>query len=172
VYWKYFHFTVFTAPAGMIMCLTRRTDARIFVAAYFLVAGYFSAKMVRLVLLLGPAGGYLRTSTRPTVNRLTESALLYEHSPCMTIFAEEKTCSNLGSSARSQWPCYAASAVASGLAVGALLDWCAHECATMGEIQPAALAAAAQAKEVRPARYCPPRHSMSSNSRPWARNAL
>jgi asparagine N-glycosylation enzyme membrane subunit Stt3 len=32
-----------------------RTDARIFVAAYFLVAGYFSAKMVRLVLLLGPA---------------------------------------------------------------------------------------------------------------------
>jgi len=84
VYWKYFHFTVFTAPAGMIMCLTRRTDARIFVAAYFLVAGYFSAKMVRLVLLLGPAGGLLRTSTQTTqttIHRPTESALLYEHSP-------------------------------------------------------------------------------------------
>jgi hypothetical protein len=42
--------------------------------------------------------------------------------------------------------------------VGALLDWCAHECATMGEVQPAALAAAAAAKEVRPPRYCPARH--------------
>ena len=56
VYWKYFHFTVFTAPAGMIMSLaSARTDARIFVASYFLIAGYFSSKMVRLVLLLGPA---------------------------------------------------------------------------------------------------------------------
>ena len=29
--------------------------AKIFVVAYFLIAGYFSRKMIRLVLLLGPA---------------------------------------------------------------------------------------------------------------------
>ena len=82
VYWKYFHFTVFTAPAGMIMSLgSARTDARVFVAAYFLIAGYFSSKMVRLVLLLGPAA-----------------------------------------------------ACASGVALGALMDWVASEAASVGEL--------------------------------------
>ena len=44
------------APAGAVACVANnRSPARVFVAAYFLIAGYFSAKMVRLVLLLGPA---------------------------------------------------------------------------------------------------------------------
>ena len=34
-----------------------------------------------LVVLRGLAGGSLRTSTRPTLNRRTEAARLYEHSP-------------------------------------------------------------------------------------------
>ena len=34
-----------------------------------------------LRIVVAKAGGVLRTSTRPTLNRRTESALLYEHSP-------------------------------------------------------------------------------------------
>jgi len=56
VYFKYFHFNIFTAAVGMVMCVVhKRSPARLFVAAYFFVAMYFSSKMVRLVLLLGPA---------------------------------------------------------------------------------------------------------------------
>ena len=57
VYLKYFDFLVVAfSPAGAIACVvSSRTPARTFVALYFLIAGYFSAKMVRLVLLLGPA---------------------------------------------------------------------------------------------------------------------
>ena len=38
------------------------------------------------------AGGLLRTSTRPTLNRRTEAARLYEHSPHRRC----KSCSDLG----------------------------------------------------------------------------
>ena len=58
VYAQYFHFTVVAAPVGALACAfgkRRREPARLFVALYFIVAGYFSSKMVRLVLLLGPA---------------------------------------------------------------------------------------------------------------------
>ena len=56
VYWKYFDVIVLFAPAGAVACVVSNpTPARAFVALYFLIAGYFSAKMVRLVLLLGPA---------------------------------------------------------------------------------------------------------------------
>ena len=56
VYFKFFHFNIFTGAVGMVMCVFhKRSPARLFVAAYFFVAMYFSSKMVRLVLLLGPA---------------------------------------------------------------------------------------------------------------------
>ena len=46
----------FTGAVGMVMCVFhKRSPARLFVAAYFFVTMYFSSKMVRLVLLLGPA---------------------------------------------------------------------------------------------------------------------
>ena len=92
VYWKYFHFTVFAAPVGMVACTTNTNPARVFVAAYFIVAGYFSSKMVRLVLLLGPAA-----------------------------------------------------AAATGVSVGRLVDWLAHEAATMDEVTDPAGAAGAGA---------------------------
>ena len=92
VYWKYFHFTVFAAPVGMVACTTNKNPARVFVAAYFIVAGYFSSKMVRLVLLLGPAA-----------------------------------------------------AAATGVSVGRLVDWLAHEAATMDEVTDPAGAAGAGA---------------------------
>jgi hypothetical protein len=56
VYWQYFDAVILFAPAGAAACAAfRPSPARTFVALYFLIAGYFSAKMMRLVLLLGPA---------------------------------------------------------------------------------------------------------------------
>ena len=55
-YWQYFDAVILFAPAGAAACAAfRPSPARTFVALYFLIAGYFSAKMMRLVLLLGPA---------------------------------------------------------------------------------------------------------------------
>ena len=82
VYWQYFDTVILFAPAGAVACAAfQPSPARTFVALYFLIAGYFSAKMVRLVLLLGPA-----------------------------------------------------SAVAAGVALGAVADWIAGEAATLGEV--------------------------------------
>jgi dolichyl-diphosphooligosaccharide--protein glycosyltransferase len=97
VYAQYFHFTVVAAPVGALACAfgkRRREPARLFVALYFFVAGYFSSKMVRLVLLLGPAA-----------------------------------------------------AAATGVSLGAVVEWVADEAATMAEIadEPEGAAAAAAA---------------------------
>ena len=53
----------------MVACTTNKNPARVFVAAYFIVAGYFSSKMVRLVLLLGPAAA---AATGVSVGRLVD----------------------------------------------------------------------------------------------------
>ena len=82
VYWQYFDAVILFAPAGAVSCAAfQPTPARTFVALYFLIAGYFSTKMVRLVLLLGPA-----------------------------------------------------SAVAAGVALGAVADWVAGEAASLAEV--------------------------------------
>ena len=60
-----------------------------------------------ICLMFGEAGGSLRTSTRPKLNRRTESARLYEHSPITLKVPGINSCSDLGSSARAcyQGPC-------------------------------------------------------------------
>jgi len=55
VYWQYFHFVCLLGPIGGIMCFFNRTDAKIFFLLYAFLGSYFSAKMIRLVLLLSPA---------------------------------------------------------------------------------------------------------------------
>jgi dolichyl-diphosphooligosaccharide--protein glycosyltransferase len=55
VYFQYFHNVMLLFPVGTVMCMRKRTDAKLFVVAYVLTAGYFSRKMIRLVLLLAPA---------------------------------------------------------------------------------------------------------------------
>lgn len=55
VYFKYFHVMHYFGPVGMGLLALKRTDSASFMVAFFLMAGYFSTKMIRLVLLLGPA---------------------------------------------------------------------------------------------------------------------
>eukprot|EP00048_Salpingoeca_helianthica_P015016 m.224640 g.224640 ORF g.224640 m.224640 type:complete len:744 (+) comp16518_c0_seq1:2306-4537(+) len=56
VYWHYFHATCYLGPIGAIWAVvTKRTPPKYFVFLYCLLAGYFSRKMIRLVLLLAPA---------------------------------------------------------------------------------------------------------------------
>eukprot|EP00187_Rhodella_violacea_P001312 CAMPEP_0174892910 /NCGR_PEP_ID=MMETSP0167-20121228/7791_1 /TAXON_ID=38298 /ORGANISM="Rhodella maculata, Strain CCMP736" /LENGTH=889 /DNA_ID=CAMNT_0016131537 /DNA_START=252 /DNA_END=2921 /DNA_ORIENTATION=+ len=49
----------YVAPIGFVMCFFGRTDAKVFLLAYGAVAYYFSAKMSRLVILLGPIASAL-----------------------------------------------------------------------------------------------------------------
>jgi len=55
-YWLYFHNVFYYAPLGFGMQFSGRSDAKWFLVAYTLMSAYFSRKMVRLILILGPAG--------------------------------------------------------------------------------------------------------------------
>eukprot|EP00242_Pyramimonas_sp_CCMP2087_P010768 CAMPEP_0198197216 /NCGR_PEP_ID=MMETSP1445-20131203/806_1 /TAXON_ID=36898 /ORGANISM="Pyramimonas sp., Strain CCMP2087" /LENGTH=749 /DNA_ID=CAMNT_0043866419 /DNA_START=119 /DNA_END=2368 /DNA_ORIENTATION=- len=54
-YWLYFHNVFYYAPLGFATMFAHRTDSKWFIIAYTLMAAYFSRKMVRLILILGPA---------------------------------------------------------------------------------------------------------------------
>jgi dolichyl-diphosphooligosaccharide--protein glycosyltransferase len=59
-YFQYLHFLFYMYPIGMGLCYTKppatRGDSKLFVVLYGIIAYYFSSKMVRLVLLMGPIG--------------------------------------------------------------------------------------------------------------------
>jgi len=58
-YYQYLNSMCYIAPIGFIMICRTFTDSRLFLIAYAGVAYFFSAKMVRLVLLLGPIASSL-----------------------------------------------------------------------------------------------------------------
>jgi len=60
-YEQYLHHAYRLAPAGLVASalLARPTDARVFLWTYAAVAYYFSSKMARLIILLGPAASAL-----------------------------------------------------------------------------------------------------------------
>eukprot|EP00928_Gymnodinium_smaydae_P017060 TRINITY_DN1649_c0_g5_i1.p1 TRINITY_DN1649_c0_g5~~TRINITY_DN1649_c0_g5_i1.p1 ORF type:complete len:713 (-),score=157.35 TRINITY_DN1649_c0_g5_i1:72-2210(-) len=58
-YWMYFYYTCYIAPIGFALLLRDATDAKLFLSLYAGVTYYFSAKMNRLILLLGPAASAL-----------------------------------------------------------------------------------------------------------------
>jgi dolichyl-diphosphooligosaccharide--protein glycosyltransferase len=58
-YVQFFSTIVQIAPLGFISLFWKRSEAKYFLFAYSLIALYFSRKMNRLVLLLGPAGSVL-----------------------------------------------------------------------------------------------------------------
>lgn len=58
-YWQYLHYMCYVAPIGFGQLITKRTSAQTFLVLYAAVAYYFSSKMNRLVLLLGPVGAAL-----------------------------------------------------------------------------------------------------------------
>ncbi|EKX35244.1 hypothetical protein GUITHDRAFT_118589 [Guillardia theta CCMP2712] len=73
-YWQYLHYACYWAPIGFLICLARvspiakvskmcgasewwwncRADAKFFLVLYGIIGYFFSLKMVRLVLLMGP----------------------------------------------------------------------------------------------------------------------
>lgn len=58
-YWQYLHYMCYLAPIGFGMSVTGMTDAKSFLLLYAGVTYYFSSKMNRLVLLLGPIASVL-----------------------------------------------------------------------------------------------------------------
>eukprot|EP00937_MAST-01D_sp_MAST-1D-sp2_P006813 g6813.t1 len=53
-YYQYLHYACYCAPLGAALCLIGFDDQRTFLLAYIAVAYHFSAKMMRLILLMGP----------------------------------------------------------------------------------------------------------------------
>lgn len=87
-YWQYLHYMCYLAPLGFGMTLMKMSDPMTFVTLYAIVAYYFSAKMNRLILLMGPicsvlGGLALSGSLRWALEQLTDLSWLME------IFDEE-----------------------------------------------------------------------------------
>jgi len=53
-YYQYLHFICYVAPAGLLVSLFRFSNANSFLILYAAISTYFSSKMVRLIILLGP----------------------------------------------------------------------------------------------------------------------
>lgn len=59
-YWHYLHYTTYAAPVGLVLCLLfQLTDAKFFISLYACFAYFFSSKMVRLIIFLGPVASAL-----------------------------------------------------------------------------------------------------------------
>ena len=58
-YGHYLNVVYNIAPYGLAMCIFNFTDANLFLASYAVIAYYFSSKMSRLIILLGPVGSAL-----------------------------------------------------------------------------------------------------------------
>mmetsp|Transcript_17659 Transcript_17659/g.25169 ORF Transcript_17659/g.25169 Transcript_17659/m.25169 type:complete len:955 (-) Transcript_17659:1129-3993(-) len=58
-YFQYLHFVMYVAPIGFVLLLWNFGDAASFLTVYAAAAYFFSAKMVRLIILLGPIASCL-----------------------------------------------------------------------------------------------------------------
>merc|ERR1711871_135655 len=58
-YYHYLYYMCTLAPIGFLSTFIQRSDAKFFLTVYGVVAYYFSAKMSRLILLLGPISSSL-----------------------------------------------------------------------------------------------------------------
>merc|ERR1711871_1811717 len=61
-YFQYLHILCYLYPIGLIMSFfagPRHKDSKFFIILYGIIAYYFSSKMVRLVILMGPIGSAL-----------------------------------------------------------------------------------------------------------------
>eukprot|EP00949_MAST-11_sp_MAST-11-sp1_P005397 g5397.t1 len=58
-YWHYLNHMCYAAPIGWVLTMQRRTDAKTFLTLYGTVAYYFSSKMSRLIILIGPVASAL-----------------------------------------------------------------------------------------------------------------
>ena len=66
-YFQYLHFLCYFYPFGLVLTWMyapeSRTDSKLFIVLYGCIAYYFSSKMVRLVILMGPIGSVLGSVT-------------------------------------------------------------------------------------------------------------
>lgn len=53
-YWQYLHYGTYIAPPGFLMCFFGRDDGKYFLICYAIIAYYFSNRMVRLIIIMGP----------------------------------------------------------------------------------------------------------------------
>jgi dolichyl-diphosphooligosaccharide--protein glycosyltransferase len=58
-YFQYLHYVMYTAPVGFLFLWWNFGDAASFLVVYAVAAYFFSAKMVRLIILLGPIASCL-----------------------------------------------------------------------------------------------------------------
>jgi dolichyl-diphosphooligosaccharide--protein glycosyltransferase len=66
-YFRYLQNMFYWYPVGLILLCFKRTDSKLFAVVYGCVAYYFSSKMSRLVLLMGPVTSVLASSSIATV---------------------------------------------------------------------------------------------------------
>lgn len=86
-YWTFFHIVRDIAPWGLALALLRPTRAAFFFVVYSLAAGYFSRKMVRLVLLLAPAAS---TGAGMCVGMVIEWSLSALVAPLLSCFGSSE----------------------------------------------------------------------------------
>jgi len=55
MYYQYFHMMCYLMPVGFGWLFFNKDNAKVFMIAYTAISGYFSRKMIRLVLILGPS---------------------------------------------------------------------------------------------------------------------
>lgn len=77
-YFQYLHYVCYTAPLGFVLLLWHFGDAASFLVVYALAAYFFSAKMVRLIILLGPIASVLSGVVLGRFFRWTLELFLYD----------------------------------------------------------------------------------------------
>jgi len=55
MYYQYFHMMCYLLPVGFVSLFFSPSNSKLFMISYTLISGYFSRKMIRLVLILGPS---------------------------------------------------------------------------------------------------------------------
>jgi len=58
-YWQFLHWCYYAAPVGWAISFFNRTDSKMFLLAYGVVAYYFSSRMMRLIIIAGPCASAL-----------------------------------------------------------------------------------------------------------------
>jgi len=58
-YWQFLHYCVYISPIGFFISIFARNDQKYFILAYAVTAYYFSARMMRLIIIAGPVASAL-----------------------------------------------------------------------------------------------------------------
>uniref|UniRef100_A0A7S3JR16 dolichyl-diphosphooligosaccharide--protein glycotransferase n=1 Tax=Aureoumbra lagunensis TaxID=44058 RepID=A0A7S3JR16_9STRA len=76
-YWHYLHYTMYAAPIGMMLIIFfKRSNGALFITLYGCFAYFFSSKMVRLIIFLGPVASALAGVALGTIVETTTPLLV------------------------------------------------------------------------------------------------